>query len=203
MSRYTGPVFRKSRRLNFSVLETGKEFAKGKKRTFAPGQHGQKRIKLSNFGLQLQEKQKIRLSYGINARQLKNLFDKAKMQHGVTGTNLLILLESRLDNIVYRLGLTVTRNAARQLVNHGHVLVNGKKVNIPSYQVKINDIITIDEKSKKNVKIIEALQINASTLPFVEFNKEKFTGKYLRTPLREELNSDLQESLVIESYGRA
>lgn len=203
MARYTGPMFKKSRRLSFSVLESGKEFTKGKKRSYAPGQHGAKKIKLSTYGQQLQEKQKIRFTYGLNARQLKNSFNKAKMQHGVTGTNLLILLESRLDNIVFRFGLSLTRNGARQLVNHGHVLVNGKKINIPSYQVKIGDTITIDEKSKKNVKILEALQINASTLPFVEFNKTTFTGKYLRAPMREELNSDLQEALVIESYGRA
>lgn len=203
MARYTGPTFKKSRRLSFSVLESGKEFTKGKKRTYAPGQHGAKKIKLSTYGQQLQEKQKIRFTYGLNARQLKNLFNKAKMQHGVTGTNLLVLLESRLDNIVYRLGLTLTRNGARQLVNHGHVLVNGKRIDIPSYSVKIGDTITIDEKSKKNVKIIEALQVNASTLPFVEFDKKTFIGKYLRAPMREELNSDLQEALVIESYGRA
>ncbi|MBE4704088.1 30S ribosomal protein S4 [Spiroplasma platyhelix] len=203
MARYTGPMFKKSRRLSFSVLESGKEFTKGKKRTYAPGQHGAKKVKLSTYGQQLQEKQKIRFTYGLNARQLKNAFNKAKMQHGVTGTNLLTILESRLDNIVYRFGLTLTRNGARQLVNHGHVLVNGKRIDIPSYQVKINDIITIDEKSKKNVKIVEALQVNASTLPFVEFDKKTFTGKYLRAPIREELNSDLQEALVIESYGRA
>lgn len=203
MARYTGPMFKKSRRLSFSVLESGKEFTKGKKRSYPPGQHGTKKIKLSTYGQQLQEKQKIRFAYGVNARQLKNLFNKSKLQHGVTGTNLLILLESRLDNIIFRLGLTTTRNASRQLVNHGHVLVNGKKINIPSYLVKVGDTISIDEKSKKNVKILESLQINASTLPFVEFDKKTFTGKYLRVPLREELNSDLQEALVIESYGRA
>lgn len=203
MARYTGPMFKKSRRLSFSVLESGKEFTKGKKRTYAPGQHGAKKVKLSTYGQQLHEKQKIRFTYGLNARQLKNAFNKAKMQHGVTGTNLLITLESRLDNIVYRFGLTLTRNAARQLVNHGHVLVNGKRIDIPSYQVKFGDTITIDEKTKKNVKILEALQVNAATLAFVEFDKKTFTGKYLRAPLREELNSDLQEALVIESYGRA
>ncbi|WP_342254284.1 30S ribosomal protein S4 [Spiroplasma endosymbiont of Zeiraphera isertana] len=203
MSRYTGPVFRKSRRLNFSILESGKEFAKGKKRTFAPGQHGQKRIKLSNYGLQLQEKQKIRFTYGLNARQMKNLFDESKKTHGVTGTNLLVFLESRLDNIVFRLGLSLTRKGARQLVNHGHVLVNGKKVNIPSYRVKIGDKITITEKAQKNAKIIEALSANASTLPFIEFNKKTFIGIYVRHPLRDELNTDINEALVVESYGRA
>lgn len=203
MSRYTGPVFRKSRRLQFSILESGKEFAKGKQRTFAPGQHGQKRIKLSNFGLQLQEKQKIRFTYGLNARQMKNLFDESKSTHGVTGTNLLIFLESRLDNIIYRFGLSLTRSGARQLVNHGHVLVNGKKVNIASYRVKLGDKVTITEKIKKNPKILEALAANASTLPFVEFNKKTFVGTYIRHPLREELNSDINEALVIESYGRS
>lgn len=203
MSRYTGPVFKKSRRLNFSVLESGKEFTKGKKRTYAPGQHGQKKVKLSNYGLQLQEKQKLRFTYGLNARQLKNLFDKAKHQHGVTGTNLLISLESRLDNIVFRLGFGLTRKATRQLVNHNHVLVNGKKVNIPSYQVKVGDIISVDEKTKKNVKVLESLEVNSGTLGFVEFNKQNFSGKLVRLPMREELNSDIVESLVIESYSRA
>jgi len=203
MSRYIGPIFRKSRRLSFSILESGKEFAKGKKRTFAPGQHGQKRIKLSSFGLQLQEKQKIRFTYGLNARQMKNLFNESKNTHGVTGTNLLIFLESRLDNIVFRLGLALTRNGSRQLVNHGHILVNNKKVNIPSYRVKLGDKITITQKAQKNPKILESLTVNASTLPFVEFDKKSFVGKYLRHPLREELNTDIQEALVIESYGRA
>lgn len=194
MSRYTGPTFKKSRRLEFSILESGKEFTKGKKRTYAPGQHGNKKVKLSNYRLQLREKQKIRFTYGLNARQLRNLFDKAKLQHGVTGTNLLLLLESRLDNIIFRFGLALSRNGARQLVNHGHVLVNGKKVNIASYQVKVDDTISLDDKSKKNIKILEALQVNAGTLPFVEFNRETFTGKLVRLPLRSELNSDIQES---------
>lgn len=116
---------------------------------------------------------------------------------------MLVFLESRLDNIVFRLGLSLTRKGARQLVNHGHVLVNGKKVNIPSYRVKIGDKITITEKAQKNAKIIEALSANASTLPFIEFNKKTFIGTYVRHPLRDELNTDINEALVVESYGRA
>jgi small subunit ribosomal protein S4 len=134
MARYTGPVWKKSRRLSFSILETGEEL---KKRTYAPGQHGPtKRIKLSGYGLQLREKQRVRNMYGLNERQFANLFHKASKMEGMAGVNFLVLLESRLDNIVYRMGFARTRKAARQLVNHGHIEVNGKKIDIPSYLVK-------------------------------------------------------------------
>ena len=130
MARYTGPVWKVSRRLSFSILETGEEL---QKRNYAPGQHGpSKRIKLSNYGTQLREKQRVRNMYGLNERQFKNTYVKASKMAGVTGHNLLFTLESRLDNLVYRMGFARTRRAARQLVNHGHVLVNGKKVDIPS-----------------------------------------------------------------------
>lgn len=202
MSRYTGPVWRKSRLVGMSLLENGKEFAKGKKRTTRPGQHGSRRRKLSNYGMQLQEKQKVRYMYGLNERQFRNTFIKSKKLTGVTGTNFLILLESRLDNIVYRLGLTRTRNAARQLVNHGHILVNNKKINIASYQVPINAEISIKEKSKDNPKIKEALELNKGTLEFVKFNNKTLKGTYLRHPERNELNPEINESLIVEWYNR-
>ena len=141
MARYTGPMHKKSRRLGFSVLENGKELAK---RPYAPGEHGQdRRKKLSNYGVQLQEKQKVRFMYGLSEKQLHKLFEKALKMKGVNGENLLKLLESRLDNLVYRIGFATTRKGARQLVNHGHVTVNGKKVNIPSYQVKPGDVASL------------------------------------------------------------
>ncbi len=132
MARYTGPVYKKARRLNFSILDTGKELAR---KPQAPGQHGTSRKKLSEYGVQLQEKQKVRFLYGLNEKQFRKTFETAGKMKGMQGVNLLILLESRLDNIVYRLGMAKTRKAARQLVNHGHVLVNGKRVDIPSYKV--------------------------------------------------------------------
>ncbi|WP_342263756.1 30S ribosomal protein S4 [Spiroplasma endosymbiont of Clivina fossor] len=202
MSRYTGAIFRIARRVGFSILETGKEFAKGKKRTTAPGQHGARRRKLSNYGLQQQEKQKVRYMYGLNEKQFRNTFLKAKKMSGVTGTNFLILLESRLDNIVYRLGLARTRSAARQLVNHSHILVNDKKVNIPSYRVSPNDKITIKENYKNNPKLLEAIELNAGTLEFVSFDRKNIVGTYIRYPERNELNSEINESLIVEWYNR-
>ena len=200
MARYTGPVWKKARRLSFSVLETGVEL---KKRTYAPGQHGPtKRIKLSNYGLQLREKQRIRNMYGLNERQFANLFDKASRMDGMAGVNFLILLESRLDNLVYRMGFARTRAAARQLVNHGHILVDGKKLDIPSAQIKPGTVISVREKSLNNKTIAESLESNISTPAFVEVDKEKKSGKFVRLPERNELNQELNESLVVEYYNR-
>ncbi|AGM25340.1 30S ribosomal protein S4 [Spiroplasma chrysopicola] len=202
MSRYLGSTFKKSRRYGFSILENDKEFSKGKKRTTAPGQHGQRRSKLSNYGLQLNEKQKVRYMYGLTERQFRNTYTKSKKMKGITGTNFLIALESRLDNLVYRMGLALTRAGARQLVNHSHILVNGKKVNIPSYSCKPGDVITLKEAAHKNVKILESLQSQVSTLDFVKFDKTKFTGTYVRFPLREELNVNINDALIVEWYNR-
>ncbi len=200
MARYTGPVWKKARRLSFSVLETGVEL---KKRTYAPGQHGPtKRVKLSNYGLQLREKQRIRNMYGLNERQFANLFDKASRMDGMAGVNFLILLESRLDNLVYRMGFARTRAAARQLVNHGHILVDGKKLDIPSAQIKPGTVISVREKSLNNKTIAESLESNISTPAFVEVDKEKKSGKFIRLPERNELNQELNESLVVEYYNR-
>ena len=158
MSRYTGPTWKISRRLGISLSGTGKELAR---RPYPPGQHGPtQRKKLTEYGLQLQEKQKLRHMYGLNERQFKNLFVKAGKMKGVHGENFMILLESRLDNLVYRLGLARTRRAARQLVNHGHVIVDGKRVDIPSYTVKPGQVISLREKSKNLQIVNEAIEVN-------------------------------------------
>ncbi|ALD66770.1 30S ribosomal protein S4 [Spiroplasma cantharicola] len=202
MSRYTGSTFKKARRYGFSILETGKEFSKGKKRTTAPGQHGARRTKLSGYGQQMQEKQKVKFMYGLTERQFRNTYARAKKIKGITGTIFLQQLESRLDNVVYRMGLSLTRQGARQLVSHGHILVNGKKLDIPSYAVKIGDIISVKEKMQKNDKIVEALASNVSTVEFVKFDKAKLTGSLLRLPERKELNQEINEALIVEWYNR-
>lgn len=200
MARYTGPVYKKSRRLGFSILENGKELAK---RPYAPGAHGNdKRRKSSEYGIQLAEKQKIRLMYGLNEKQFHKLFDKASKMKGTAGHNLLNLLESRLDNIVYRLGLAKTRRAARQVVNHGHITVNGIKVDIPSYQVKVGDVIAVKENSLEHPAIKEAVETCMSRPAFVEFDQKKMSGKYLRLPDRGELNQEINETLIVEFYNR-
>ena len=200
MARYTGPVYKKSRRLGFSILENGKELAK---RPYAPGAHGNdKRRKSSEYGIQLAEKQKIRLMYGLNEKQFHKLFEKAQSMKGTAGHNLLNLLESRLDNLVYRLGLAKTRRAARQVVNHGHITVNGIKVDIPSYQVKVGDVIAVRENSLEHGAIKEAVEACTSRPAFVDFDKNKMSGTYLRLPDRSELNQEVNETLIVEFYNR-
>lgn len=201
MARNIGPVWRISRRLGFSILETGEEL---RRRNYIPGQHGSpsKKVKQSNFGLQQSEKQKIRHLYGLSEKQFYNTYLKAVKSRGVTGQELLVLLESRLDNIVYRLGFALTRRQARQLVNHGHILVDGKKVDIPSYQVKPNQVIELKEKSR-NLKIVQdALDANITLKDFVQCDKEARKGKYVRLPERRELNQEVNEALVVEFYSR-
>ncbi len=201
MARYTGPVWKKSRRLSFSTLETGEELVR---RNYAPGQHGpnQRRKKLSEYGLQLREKQRLRYMYGLNERQFHNTFVKVASREGVTGELFMIALESRLDNIVYRMGLATTRQAARQLVNHGHILVDGKKLDIPSYTVKVGQEIELKDRSK-NLKIVnEALEARSSIVDFVEFDADTKKGKYIRLPERSELNSEIEEALVVEFYSK-
>ncbi|MBR0137587.1 MAG: 30S ribosomal protein S4 [Erysipelotrichaceae bacterium] len=200
MARMNGPVWKQSRRLNFSVLETGEELVK---RPYYPGQHGpNKRVKNSNYGTQLAEKQKIRFMYGVNEKQFANTYFKAVAAKGVTGTVFLQMLESRLDNICYRMGLARTRRGARQLVNHGHVLVNGKKVDIPSYQVKPGSVIELKDNMKNNQAVLDALEATLSTPAFVTFDKNTMKGSYVRLPERSELNQDINELLVVEFYNR-
>ena len=200
MSRYTGPAYKKSRHLGFSTLETGKELAK---KPYAPGIHGNdRRRKPSEYSVQLAEKQKIRFMYGLSEKQFRKTFERAQKMSGIAGENFLNLLESRLDNLVYRMGMARTRRAARQIVNHGHIMVNDVKVDIPSYQVKVGDVIKVKEQSLEHPAIKDALE-NAITIPkFVEFDKNKLTGKFLRLPERSELNQEINESLVVEFYNR-
>lgn len=199
MSRYTGPQWKKSRRLGFSTLETGRELAR---RPYAPGQHGQKRKKLTEYGLQLAEKQKVRHMYGVNEKQFHNTFKRAGKMEGVTGYNFFCLLESRLDNIVYRLGFATTRRQARQLVNHGHILLNGVKTDIASCQVKVGDVISVKERSRSLEIIKNALASQTHVPGFVEVDADKMEGKLLRLPERSELNQEINESLIVEYYNR-
>ncbi len=200
MARYTGPAYKKSRRLGFSTLENGKDLAR---RPYAPGQHGNDRKKKSSeYGVQLQEKQKVRFMYGLTEKQFHKTFDKAQKMAGIAGENLLVLLESRLDNLVYRLGFARTRRAGRQIVNHGHILVNGKKVDIPSYRVMPGDIISVKENSLNHPAILDALEQKVAVPAFLELDSKKLTGKYVRIPERSELNSEINESLIVEFYNR-
>ena len=203
MARINGPVWKVSRRLQFSILETGEEFAGKRPRTTAPGKAPDSRpAKLTNYGQQLREKQRIRFMYGVNERQFYNTYLKAQHASGNTGHNFLFLLESRLDNVVYRMNLARTRRAARQLVNHGHILVDGHKVDIPSFIVKPGSVITVKESSRNMPSIKEALEATVSTKNYVTFDKEAMKGIYVRLPERAELNDVINESLVVEYYNR-
>ena len=199
MSRYTGSAYKKSRRVSYSTLENGKDLAK---RPYRPGAHGQDRIKPSNYSAQLTEKQKVRFTYGMNEKQFHTLFLKAGKMEGIHGENFLKLLESRLDNVVYRMGFATTRRAARQLVNHGHILLNGIKTDIPSCRVNPGDVITVKERSQQLDVIKTALEAQTHTPGFVEVDAEKRTGKFTRLPERSELNSEINEALIVEYYNR-
>ena len=202
MARYTGPAWKVSRRLKFSTLESGKEFAVGKngkeRRNYAPGQHGQRRGKLTEYGLQLQEKQKVRNVYGMNEKQFHNTFLKASKMKGKAGDNFLIMLETRLDNLVYRLGLAATRRQARQLVNHGHITVDGKKVSIPSFFVKPGQVIGLKEQSRGLKVVLENVEATVARKEYVDFNKDKLEGTLVRLPERGEFLEDIQENLIVE-----
>ncbi|MDD2625823.1 MAG: 30S ribosomal protein S4 [Tenericutes bacterium] len=200
MSRYTGPAYKRSRRVGISTLETGRELLK---KPYVPGQHGRsRRRKLSNYGIQLTEKQKMRFTYGLGERQLQRVYVSASKMKGIHGENMFRILESRLDNIVFRMGMANTRSGARQLVNHGHVLVNGNKVDIPSYQVSPGDKISVKENSKTQKSIKEALDRVVKTVEYISFDKEKLEGSYVRYPERSELTADINESLIVEYYSR-
>ena len=199
MSRFTGSTWKQSRRLNYSVSETGKEL---NKRPYAPGQHGQKRKKLSEYGVQLQEKQKVRFTYGVNEKQFRKTFNEAKKMQGKQGENFLFLLESRLDNLVYRAGFARTRQQARQLVNHGHILLDGNKATIPSMRVKPGQVISIKEKSKTLDVIKEALEAVVSRQDYIEFDDEKVIATYTRLPERNEFLPEIKENLIVELYNK-
>jgi small subunit ribosomal protein S4 len=202
MARYTGPKTKIARIFGEPIFGPDKTF---EKKNYPPGQHGlnRKRKKLSEYGVQLKEKQKAKHTYGILEKQFANLFDKAQRNKGVTGEVLLQLLESRLDNVVFRLSLANSRNGARQLVTHRHITVNGEVVNIPSFHVRPGDIIGVREKSKSLEVVNEALgsaRFNRSS--WLEWNKESYTGKFLNVPERSEIPENIKEQLIVELYSK-
>ncbi|KRO18405.1 30S ribosomal protein S4 [Lacticaseibacillus saniviri] len=201
MSRYTGPRWKQSRRLGLSLSGTGKELAR---RPYAPGDHGpNSRRKVTEYGTQLREKQKLRWMYGMTERQFQNLFLRAgKVKEGTHGENFMILLETRLDNMVYRLGLASSRPQARQLVNHGHILVDGKRVDIPSYEVSVGQVISLRERSQNLVVVNAAIEGTVSRPAYVTFDDTKKEGSLVRLPQREELEPEVDEALVVEYYNQ-
>lgn len=206
MARYTGPTCRQCRREGMKLFLKGDRCYTDKcafsRRSYAPGQHGQDRKKISNYGIQLREKQKARRIYGVLEKQFRKYYEKADKLRGITGENLLRLLEMRLDNAVFRLGLASSRTEARQLVTHGHFLVNGKKVNIPSYEVKVNDVITVCEKSRASEKF-KVFAENPKALPaWIEGDVANFEGKIVAQPSREDIDVPVNETLIVELYSK-
>lgn len=208
MARYRGSSCRLCRGEGVKLFLKGDRCYSDKcafeRRGYAPGDHGQMRRKKSDYGIQLREKQKLKRMFGLLEKQFKGYFEKGERQKGVSGTNLLLLLEKRLDNMVYRIGFANSRNEARQLVRHSHFLVNGEKVNIPSYQVKVGDAIQVREKSRKTGSILEAMDTVARRgIPqWIEFDKDGFQGTLKALPSREELTMPVQEQLVVEFYSK-
>ena len=203
MARYTGPRARVCRRLEFPVFESPK-FSSPRK-NYPPGEHGNsRRRKLSNYGVQLREKQRIKYMYGLLEKQFRNYYKKAQSKTGPTGHNLLIMLESRLDNTIFRLGLASTRRAARQLVSHKHFLVNNRCVNIPSFQLKPDDIINVRDKSKKMDLFQDSLRKvqGDNPMPWLEIDKAQLKGKFISIPDREEITEPLNEQLIVELYSK-
>ncbi|MGM9865030.1 MAG: 30S ribosomal protein S4 [Muribaculaceae bacterium] len=201
MARYTGPKTKIARKFGEPIFGPDKVL---QKRNFPPGQHGQnRRRKTSEYGIQLREKQKAKYTYGVLEKQFRNLFEKASSMKGITGELLLQLLESRLDNVVYRLGVAPTRAAARQLVLHRHITVNGAVVNIPSYQVKPGDVVGVREKSKSLEVIADALAgFNHTKYPWIEWDETLKAGKFLHVPAREDIPENIKEQLIVELYSK-
>jgi len=202
MARYTGPTTKIARKFGEPIFGADKAF---EKKNYPPGMHGinKKRKKVSEYGVQLLEKQKAKFTYGVLERQFANLFEKASRMQGVTGEILLQLLESRLDNVVYRLGIAPTRAAARQLVGHRHITVNGKLVNIPSYLLKSGDLVAVREKSKSLEVITDSLTTNRySKYSWLEWDKDQLTGKYLNNPERSDIPENIKEQLIVELYSK-
>ncbi len=208
MARYRGPVEKIERRFGVSLALKGERRLAGKsaldKRPYAPGQHGQKRGKISEYGIQLREKQKARMMYGISEKQFRSIFVEANRREGSTGENLIKLIESRLDNVVYRMGFATTRRFARQLVVHGHVLVDGKRLDIPSAIVRVGQKIEICEKTKKNPQIQRAIELTRQTgiVPWVDVDQDKIFGIFTRLPEREEIVIPIEERLIVELYSK-
>ena len=200
MARYTGPKTKIARRFGEPIFGTDKDL---EKRNYPPGQHGlaRKRKKLSEYGVQLREKQKVKYTYGVLERQFRNLYEKASRMKGQEGENLIQLLESRLDNIVYRLGIAPTRAAARQLVTHCHITVNGHVCNIPSSQVRPGDVVAVRERSKSLEVILDSVA-SAAKYSWLEFDSKTLTGKYLNYPVRTEIPENITEQLIVELYSK-
>ena len=201
MARYTGPTSRIARRFGEPIFGPDKALAK---KAYAPGQHGgqRRRGKQSEYGVQLMEKQKAKFTYGILEKQFSNLFKEALRRKGVTGENLLQMCEMRLDNIVYRLGIAPTRRAARQLVTHRHINVNGSNCNIPSYSVKIGDQISVRERSKSLEVILTSLSVNPNQMDWLEFNIDTKLGKVVELPVRSQIPENIKEQLIVELYSK-
>ena len=208
MARYKDSVCRLCRRENLKLFLKGERCYTDKcaieRRNYPPGQHGQARKKFSEYSIQLREKQKVKRMYGVLEKQFRRYFEEADRRKGNTGANLLFLLESRLDNVVYRMGFGSTRAEARQLVSHKAITVNGQAVNIPSYQVKAGDVVAVREKSKKQNRVVEALQLAQQVgIPaWIEVNADKAEGTFKKVPDRDEFGADINESLIVELYSR-
>ena len=200
MSRFTGSSWKVSRRLGYSISETEKELIK---RKYAPGQHGAKRAKEKEYAAQLHEKQKVRFTYGVSEKQFVKTFNEAAKMEGKTGVNFLKLLECRLDNLVYRLGFAATRPQARQLVNHGHITVDGKKVDIASYRVKPGQVISVKETSKNLVVVKAALEAKLARAEYLSYDADKMAGTLVRIPERNEFLPTINEQQIVEFYNRA
>ncbi|MBV2246836.1 MAG: 30S ribosomal protein S4 [Lentimicrobium sp.] len=201
MARYTGPKTKIARKFKDPIYGPDKAF---EKKNYGPGMHGnsKRRKKLSEYGIQLQEKQKAKYTYGILEKQFKNIFHKASRKKGVTGEILLQLIEMRLDNVVYRLGIAPSRSAGRQLVSHRHITVNGSVVNIPSYELKVGDVIAVREKSKSLESIQDSLSVRRNTYPWLEWDSNLLTGKFVSLPTREDIPENIKEQLIVELYSK-
>ena len=201
MARYTGPKTKIARKFGEPIYGADKNY---EKRNYPPGQHGaaKRRKKVSEYGVQLMEKQKAKYTYGILERQFRNLFEKANRKKGITGEILLQLIESRLDNLVYRFGIAPTRAAARQLVSHRHITVNGKVVNIPSYLVRVGDIIAVREKSKSLEVVTNSVEGHTNRYPWLEWDSDKLCGQFMTYPNREDIPETINEQLIVELYSK-
>ncbi|MEE4259457.1 MAG: 30S ribosomal protein S4 [Bacteroidales bacterium] len=201
MARYIGPKSKIARKFSDPIYGPDKYL---EKKNFPPGQHGanKRRRKQSEYGIQLQEKQKAKYTYGMLERQFRNVFEQASRKKGITGENLLKLIEARLDNVVFRFGIAPTRSAARQFVSHRHITVNGEVVNIPSYSVKEGDIVGVREKSKSLLAINDSLSSSRKTFSWLEWDEEKMQGKFLNYPPREEIPENIKEQLIVELYSK-
>ena len=201
MARYRGPKSKIARRFKDPIFGPDKAL---ERKNYGPGQHGpnKRRMKQSEYAVQLQEKQKAKYTYGILERQFSNLFSEASRRKGITGENLLMLCESRLDNTVFRLGISPTRRGARQLVGHRHVTVNGKIVNVPSFQLRAGDKVAVREKSKSLEAITNSVAMSSTNFPWLEFNKEDLAGTFIVPPTREQIPENIKELLIVELYSK-